>query len=225
LSSPRPQRADARRNREALLTAAREAFQGGELGIQVEEIARRAGVSVGTLYRHFDTREAVVEAVYRQEIDELCAAPAILLAEHSPDEALRRFLLLMIDHSSGGKGMTAVLKSIMATDLPVFDDARRCLSEALDTLLEAGITAGTIRPDADGQPVMRALGGVCGMSTLDHWAEDSLGIVSLLFDGLRYGAPTISATPGTTPRRSARRAAAVAAPRTDRTRTRRSPNA
>jgi hypothetical protein len=72
---------------------------------------------------------------------------------------------------------------------------------------------------------MRALGGVCGMSTLDHWAEDSLGIVSLLFDGLRYGAPTTSATPGTTPRRSARRAAAVAAPRTDRTRTRRSPNA
>jgi AcrR family transcriptional regulator len=212
LSSPRPQRADARRNREALLTAAREAFQGGELNIQVEEIARRAGVSVGTLYRHFDTREAVVEAVYRQEIDELCAAPTSLLAEHAPDEALRRFLLLMIDHSSGGRGMTAVLKSIMATDLPVFDDARRCLSEALDTLLSAGITAGAIRPDADGQPIMRALGGVCGMSTLDHWAEHSLGIVSLLFDGLRYGAPK---TPATKAPPRPRRGAAGGASRTD----------
>ena len=188
MSSPRPQRADARRNREALLEAAREAFRSGELNIQVEEIARRANVSVGTLYRHFDTREAVVEAVYRQEIDELCSAPSLLLAEYAPDEALRRFLLLMIDHSSGGKGMTAALKSIMATDLPVFDDARQNLSDALGTLLSAGMAAGLIRADADGRSVMRALGGVCGMAALDGWPEDSLGIVSLLFDGLRYGA-------------------------------------
>jgi AcrR family transcriptional regulator len=212
LSSPRPQRADARRNREALLTAARDAFQGGELNIQVEEIARRAGVSVGTLYRHFDTREAVVEAVYRREIDELCAAPTLLLAEHAPDEALRRYLLLMIDHSSGGRGMTAALKGIMATDSPVFDDARRHLYDALEGLLAAGKAAGTVRPDADGRPVIRALGGVCGMSTLDGWHEQALGIVSLLFDGLRYGAPNPppAVTPKNTRSRTRRTATASA---------------
>jgi AcrR family transcriptional regulator len=190
-----------------LLNAAREAFQGGELNIQVEEIARRAKVSVGTLYRHFDTREAVVEAVYRREIDELCSAPSLLLAEHAPDESLRRFLLLMIDHSSGGKGMTAALKSIMATDLPVFDDARQNLSDALGTLLSAGIAAGTIRADADGRSVMRALGGVCGMAALDGWAEDSLGIVSLLFDGLRYGAKKKPSATAAEPARRRRRTA------------------
>jgi AcrR family transcriptional regulator len=215
LSSPRPQRADARRNREALLNAAREAFQGGELNIQVEEIARRAKVSVGTLYRHFDTREAVIEAVYRREIDELCSAPTLLLAEHAPDESLRRFLLLMIDHASGGKGMTAALKSIMATDLPVFDDARQNLSDALDEVLSAAIAAGLIRADADGRAIMRALGGVCGMSTLDGWSEDSLGIVSLLFDGLRYGAKKKPSTAATEPSRRRRRTATAGIPPKD----------
>jgi AcrR family transcriptional regulator len=193
-------RADARRNREALLSVAGEAFGRGEINIQVEEIARRAGVSVGTLYRHFDTREAVVEAVYRQEIDELCAAPTLLLAEHAPDEALRRFLLLLIEHSSGGKGMTAALKSIMATDLSVFDDARRHLFEALDQLLRECVAAGMVRPDADARPVLRALGGVCGMSALDGWERDALGIVTLLYDGLRYGVGT--AAPAKVPMRA-----------------------
>ena len=204
MSSPRPQRADARRNREALLTAAREAFQGGELNIQVEEIARRAKVSVGTLYRHFDSREAVIEAVYRSEIGEVCAAPTLLLAEHAPDESLRRFLLLMIDHASGGKGMTAALKSIMATDSPVFDDARQELSDALDELFSAAKAAGMIRSDAESWTVIRALGGVCGMAALDGWAEDSLAIVSLLFDGLRYGAETKPSTAATAPLRRTR---------------------
>jgi hypothetical protein len=116
----------------------------------------------------------------------------------------------MIDHASGGKGMTAALKSIMATDLPVFDDARQNLSDALDEVLSAAIAAGTIRADADGRSIMRALGGVCGMSTLDGWAEDSLGIVSLLFDGLRYGAkkkPT-----ATEPTRRRRRTATAGVP-------------
>ncbi|MCL2733457.1 MAG: TetR/AcrR family transcriptional regulator, partial [Actinomycetia bacterium] len=80
-------RADARRNREALLAAAREAFLTGDADAHVEEIARRAGVAVGTLYRHFETWEALVAEVYRQEVAALCAAPPRLLAEYPPDEA------------------------------------------------------------------------------------------------------------------------------------------
>ncbi|AGL15495.1 TetR/AcrR family transcriptional regulator [Actinoplanes sp. N902-109] len=185
-------RADARRNREALLNAAQEAFRNGEAEIGVDEIARRAGVSVGTLYRHFDTREAVVREVYRQQVDELCAAPAELLDRHAPDQALHQFLLLLVEHSAVSKGMAVVLESIMATDSAVFDDARARMSAALDTLLAAGAAAGTIRGGIGGRTVLRGLGGICGMRA-DGWRDDALRITGLLFDGLRYGTPALTA--------------------------------
>lgn len=188
MSSSRPLRSDARRNRDALLATAREAFLSGESGIRVEEIARRAGVAVGTLYRHFETREALVEEVYRHEVDELCAAPAGLLDQHAPDEALRRFLLLLVEHAAVGKGMAVALESIMATDSPVFDDARARMAQALDQLLEAGAAAGTVRDDVTGRSLLRALGGVCGMRATEGWQEEAVHITGILFDGLRYGA-------------------------------------
>ncbi|WP_455712031.1 TetR/AcrR family transcriptional regulator [Streptomyces hygroscopicus] len=116
---------------------------------------------VGTLYRHFETREALVAEVYRQEVAELCAAPARLLAQYTPDEALRRFLLLLVEHSAVGKGMA--LESIMATDSPIFDDARAEMARALDELLSAGVAAGAIRSGISGRVLLRALGGICGM--------------------------------------------------------------
>lgn len=189
LSPSRPLRADARRNREALLTTAREMFLGGEADTGVEEIARQAGVSVGTLYRHFATREALVEAVYRQEVDELCAAPAALLGQYAPDEALRRFLLLLVDHAAIGKGMAEALESIMATDSPVFDDARTRMAQSLDELLAAGAAAATIRGDVTGSTLLRAMGGVCEMRAIGGWQQEARQITAILFDGLRRGAP------------------------------------
>ncbi|RII14620.1 Transcriptional regulator, TetR family [Streptomyces sp. YIM 130001] len=186
MPSPRPLRADARRNREALLTAAREAFLVAE-DAHVEEIARRAGVAVGTLYRHFETREALVAAVYRQEVAELCEAPAELLAQHSPDEALRTFLLLLVEHASVGRGMGEVLESIMATDSPVFEDTRNEMALALEELLTAGAEAGVVRSGVSGRIVLRALGGICGLRA-DGWKDDAKEIVTILYDGLRYGA-------------------------------------
>ncbi|MFF0401601.1 TetR/AcrR family transcriptional regulator [Streptomyces sp. NPDC005248] len=188
MPSSRPLRADARRNREALLAAAREAFLTGEADAHVEEIARRAGVAVGTLYRHFETREALVEEVYRQEVDELCAAPAELLDGHAPDEALRRFLLLLVEHAAVGKGMAVALESIMATDSPVFDDARTQMAEALGRLLKAGKEAGTIRGGVSGGTLLRALGGICGMHATEGWQDEAAHITAILFDGLRFGA-------------------------------------
>ncbi|MET8118491.1 TetR/AcrR family transcriptional regulator [Micromonospora sp. NPDC005189] len=187
LSSSRPLRADARRNREALLTAAREAFLNSEADAHVEDIARSAGVAVGTLYRHFETREALIEEVYRQEVDELCAAPAELLDRHAPDEALRRFLLLLVEHAAVGKGMAVALGSIMATDSPVFDDARRQMAQALDRLLDAGSVAGSIRGDVGGRTLLRALGAICGMHATDGWTDEAVRITAILFDGLRCG--------------------------------------
>jgi AcrR family transcriptional regulator len=185
LPSPRPLRADARRNREALLAAAREAFVAGDADAHVEEIARRAGVAVGTLYRHFETREALVAEVYRQDVAELCAAPARLLARHPPDEALRLFLLLLVEHSAVGKGMGEALESIMATDSPIFDDARDEMARALDELLSAGAAAGLVRAGVGGRLVLRALGGICGMRA-KGWEKDAERIAEILYDGLRY---------------------------------------
>ncbi|MET8638142.1 TetR/AcrR family transcriptional regulator [Streptomyces sp. NPDC004096] len=187
MPSSRPLRADARRNREALLAAAREAFLAGDADAHVEEIARRANVAVGTLYRHFATREALVAEVYRQEVTELCAAPARLLAQHAPDEALRRFLLLLVEHSAVGKGMAEALESIMATDSAVFDDARAEMARALDELLAAGVEAGVVRDGVSGRVLLRALGGICHMRT-QGWQDDAARITAIFYDGLRYGA-------------------------------------
>ncbi|HEY9332706.1 MAG TPA: helix-turn-helix domain-containing protein [Streptomyces sp.] len=189
MSASRPLRADARRNREALLSAARQAFLGGDTDAHVEDIARSAGVAVGTLYRHFETREALIEEVYRKEVDDLCSAPCVLLDQHAPDEALRQFLLLLVDHAAVGKGMSSVLESIMATDSPVFDDARTRMANALSLLLEAGKAAGTVRDDVTGSTLLRALGGICGMRATEGWLVEARQITALLFDGLRYGAP------------------------------------
>jgi AcrR family transcriptional regulator len=189
LPSSRPLRADARRNREALLSAAREAFLGGDTEAHVEDIARSAGVAVGTLYRHFETREALIEEVYRAEVDDLCSAPSDLLDQYAPDEALRRFLLLLVDHAAVGKGMSVALESIMATDSPVFDDARTRMADALTQLLDAGSAAGTVRNDVSGSTLLRALGGICGMRATKGWLEGARQITALLFDGLRHPAP------------------------------------
>lgn len=189
MPSSRPLRADARRNREALLSAAREAFLGGDTDAHVEDIARSAGVAVGTLYRHFETREALIEEVYRAEVDDLCSAPSDLLDQYAPDEALRRFLLLLVDHAAVGKGMSVALESIMATDSPVFDDARTRMADALTQLLDAGSAAGTVRNDVSGSTLLRALGGICGMRATKGWLEEARQITALLFDGLRHPAP------------------------------------
>ncbi|MFG2537872.1 TetR/AcrR family transcriptional regulator [Streptomyces sp. NPDC048511] len=189
MPASRPMRADARRNREALLSAARQAFLGGDTDAHVEDIARSAGVAVGTLYRHFETREALIEEVYRTEVEVLCAAPGDLLDDHAPEEALRRFLLLLVDHAAVGKGMSGVLESIMATDSAVFDDARTRMGDALSLLLDAGSAAGALRDDVTGPTLLRALGGVCAMRATEGWLVEARQITELLFDGLRYGAP------------------------------------
>lgn len=181
-------RADARRNREALLRAARVALMDAESDLRVGEVARTAGVAVGTLYRHFETREALVEQVFRQELDDLCD-----LAE---DGDLHAFLVRLVGYSTTSKVLAKALDAVMVTASPMFDEARRRMEETLDTLLARGAETGSLRTDLTGQTVLRALGGICSPLTSE---AESLRIVELLFDGLRYGA----ATPGGSPQATA----------------------
>ncbi|WP_433392840.1 hypothetical protein [Micromonospora sp. KLBMP9576] len=114
---------------------------------------------------------------------------AELLNEHAPDDALRRFLLLLVDHAAIGKGMAEALESIMMTDSPVFDDARTRMAQSLDLLLAAGVAATTVRSDVTGRMLLRAMGGICEMRATDGWQQEAQQITAILFDGLRRGAP------------------------------------
>ncbi|MFB9830914.1 TetR/AcrR family transcriptional regulator [Actinoallomurus acaciae] len=185
-ASGRPLRAHALRNRNALLTAAREAFTAGEVNVRIEEIARRAGVGVGTLYRHFETREALIEAVYRERVDDLCATAPHLLATLTPYEALRAFLEQLIAHAAESRGMAVALQTLMDGRSAVFAQARTDMVEAIATLMTAAAKAGAIRADIAPRTFFLAMGGICSSHDQPGWEAESHTVVRLLLDGLRY---------------------------------------
>lgn len=187
VATGKPLRAHAQRNRNALLAAAREAFAAGEMDIRIEEIARRAGVGVGTLYRHFETREALIEAVYRQRVDDLCAMAPNLLATLPPHEALRAFLEQLISHSAASRGMAVALETLMNTGSPVFARARTDMVEGIASLMTAAAQAGTIRADIAPETLFRAMGGICTSHDQPDWEAEAHAVVHLLLDGLRHG--------------------------------------
>jgi len=174
-------RADAVRNREKLLDAALETFAEAGTGASLEAVARRAGVGIGTLYRHFPTREALVEAAYRTEVDHLCAAADELLAELAPDEALAEWTERWIEYTATKRGMAEALNSLVAGGSAVRQDTRAQIVAAIERMMRAGVAAGTLRGDLTGDDVMRALGAV--------WQVTEPGqarrLLRLLMDGLR----------------------------------------
>ena len=185
-AAPRTLRADAARNRDRLLAAAAAAFAARGVEAPLEEVARSAGVGIGTLYRHFPTRDALVEAVYRHEVDTLCDGAAELLATRPADEALSEWMQRFVGHAAMKRGMATALKSMMAADAKLFEDCRSRMLEAANSLLAAGVAAGTVRDDIDALDLLRAVGGVC-MSSTDQadWPQAAQRLVRLLFDGLR----------------------------------------
>jgi AcrR family transcriptional regulator len=192
VSADRPQRADAVRNRERLLEAAAAEFAAKGADVPLEDIARTAGVGIGTLYRHFPTREALVEAVYRHEVDILCASADELLATRAPDQALAEWMQLFVQHVATKRGMLSVLKPMMSENSTLSADTRGRAVDAASRLLAAGVAAGTVRADIQGADLVRAVGGIC-MSTDQERSEASDRLVGLLFDGLRHGAPAAPA--------------------------------
>jgi AcrR family transcriptional regulator len=179
-------RADAQRNREHLVEAARRAFTSGDATVPLEKIARDAGVGIGTLYRHFPTREALVEAVYRAERTKLCDSADTLLATHRPDDALRAWMDLFADYVASKRDMADALRVIVASG--AVTQAREELSVAAGKILAAG--AGMLRTDVRAEDVVVSLVGIfltCGEPAQRDQANR---LLDLLMAGLRAQPPT-----------------------------------
>ena len=182
----RPLRADAQRNRDRLLEVAVRALSAGGPEVTLDAIAREAGVGIGTLYRHFPTREALVEAAYRSELARLCDSVTGLLAELPPDAALRTWMDRFVDYLATKRGMADALRAVVASGGNPFEQSRARLTGAMTDLLAAGAAAGTIRPDVQPADVLASLSGV-SLVAGETAARDQAGrMLDLLMDGLRY---------------------------------------
>jgi AcrR family transcriptional regulator len=181
-------RADAVRNRQKLLEAATEVFAEAGTDVSLEAISKRAGVGIGTLYRHFPTRDELVAAAYRNEVDRLHDAAGELLREHPPDVALAEWMDRFVTYAEAKRGMLDALRAAMASNAGLQTDARGPILDALGTLLDAAIAAGTIRSDVTADDVVRAMGGIWLMPDEPGWPEQARRLLGLVMDGLRFGA-------------------------------------
>lgn len=177
-------RADAQRNRERLLDVAARVFSQAGPDITLEAIAKEAGVGIGTLYRHFPTREALVDAAYRNELARLCDSVDDLLAELPPDKALRAWMDHFVDYMTTKRGMGDALRALIASGGDPFSQSRVRLTEAVATLLAAGAAAGVLRSDVQPDDVLLSLSGV-SLATADPAQREQAGrLLDLLMDGL-----------------------------------------
>ncbi|MBT2231754.1 TetR/AcrR family transcriptional regulator [Nonomuraea sp. NEAU-A123] len=182
----RPLRADARRNRDRLLDAAVRAFSQDGPEVTLDAIAKDAGVGIGTLYRHFPTREALVEAAYRNELTRLCEAAANLLRTMPPDQATRAWMDRFVDYMTTKRGMADALRAVIASGGNPFAESRDRLVGAIGSLLAAGAATGATRADVEPEDVLSSLGGVA-LVAAEHGQRDRTGrMLNLLMDGLRY---------------------------------------
>jgi AcrR family transcriptional regulator len=180
--STRPKRADARRNYEKVLAAAREAFAEGGESTALEEIARRAGVGIGTLYRHFPNRQALLEALYVDEVEDVCRSAAELDGD-DPWEALRSWFERFIGYIATKQALANELLNYLDRDAPLFKASRTSLFEAGEPLLKRAQEAGVVRPDVGIAEVISMVIGIAKIPTDPAQTQQILGIA---LDGLRY---------------------------------------
>jgi AcrR family transcriptional regulator len=186
--SPTPSkkpRADAQRNRTRLLEVAKRTFaeKGSTAGL--EEIARAAGVGIGTLYRHFPTRDALIEAVYRNETRELAESARRLAADRPPVEALRAWMLLFVDHMATKQGMAEALNSIVGGPQAIYADAGVEVRQAIEALVAAAVAAGELAVTVSPLDLLRALAGLAYMSPEPTWRTSAEHLVDILIAGSR----------------------------------------
>src|ERR1700719_859884 len=181
----RKPRADAIRNRERVLEAAKAVFSAGGSEASLEAVARRAGVGIGTLYRHFPTREALFEAVYRREVQQLGELAEALKNEADSVDALRRWLRSNVEFVATKKGMSAALALAVqgSSELSAFSFDR--LTKAVGALLDRAVAAGEIRSDISPEDVLRALVGMCYMHDQPGWQKSVVRLLDVFVDGLR----------------------------------------
>jgi len=184
----RPKRADARRNYENVLVAAREAFAEGGESTALEEIARRAGVGIGTLYRHFPNRQALVEALYLEEVEEVCRSAAEQPEGADPWEALNGWFERFIAYLATKRALAAELLNYLDRDAELFKASRAALFEAGEPLLTRAQEAGVVRPDVDIAEVIQMVMGIAKVPAGDPSQTEH--IIRIALDGLRYRPPS-----------------------------------
>ncbi|MGW0825923.1 TetR/AcrR family transcriptional regulator [Streptomyces sp. NPDC002845] len=179
-------RADAQRNRQRLLDAAVLAFSERGADASLEAIARAAGVGIGTLYRHFPTRDALLEAAYRNEVARVCDSATELIARFPPDQAMRLWMGLFFDYLATRGGMANAWRAVVASGADPSAQSLGRISTAVSALLHAGAEAGVLRSDVDPLDIGFSLGGVL-LITSDQGQRDRAGrMLDLLLDGLRH---------------------------------------
>jgi AcrR family transcriptional regulator len=184
---PRRPRADAERNRARLLDAAGAAFATGQAPVPLEQIAKDADVGIGTLYRHFPSREALVEALYRRELADLCASADDLLATHAPEQALRAWMDRFAGYVRAKREMADTLRAVFASGAMTVSQAREELTAAVGTILSAGVAAGTLRDDVRPEDVVAMIVGMFTATSLAGGHEQLARMFDLLMDAVRAG--------------------------------------
>jgi AcrR family transcriptional regulator len=186
----RPLRADAQRNRDQLLEAAVRAFSQDGPDATLDSIAKDAGVGIGTLYRHFPTRDALIEAAYRNELARLCDAAPELLRSLPPDQATRTWMDRFVDYMTTKRGMAEALRAVIASGGNPYAHSRDRMTTAVTALLEAGAAAGSVRSDVAAADVLASLSGVSLAAGEPGQRDQARRLLDLLMDGLRYRAGT-----------------------------------
>lgn len=181
----RQTRADSIRNRERLVAAATQVFSAGGRQATLEAVAREAGVGIGTLYRHFPTRETLFEAVYRREVDQLVALAERLAQEAAPVEALRQWLHANVHLVATKKGMIEALQLVAygSSELKAYSFER--LTDGLALLLDRGVAAGDLRADVTAADLLRTVIGIFYADSSAGWEASALRIIDVFVDGLR----------------------------------------
>jgi AcrR family transcriptional regulator len=187
LSNPvqRKPRTDAQRNRERILEVAKEAFTHAGANASLDDIAKEAGVGAGTLYRHFPTRDDLLEAVYRSEVEKLAAAEKKFAASMSPVEALRAWMLLFIDYIEAKHLIAPALNAYVGGPSKLFECSRSQVQGAIEALVKRAQKSGHIRKDLEPFDLLRALVGVSNVASTPDWQQSARRLVDILISGSR----------------------------------------
>ena len=181
----RKPRTDALRNRERILKVAKGAFTRRGADASLDEIAKTAGVGAGTLYRHFPTRDALIEAVYRSEVEKLAAAAHEFAAAISPVEALRAWLLLFVDYVAAKHIIAPALNSVAGGPSRLYEGSRSLVQGAIDELVKNAKKSGDVRRDVNASDLLRAVIGVSYVSSGGDWQQSARRLVDILIAGSR----------------------------------------
>src|SRR5208283_1003722 len=188
LPPPRPARkprADAQRNRERIPVVAKEVFTRDGAAASLDEIARQAGIGPGTLYRHFPSRDALIEAVYRSEVEKLAAAEARFATTMPPLETLRAWMLLFIDHVAGKMLIIPAMNTVAGGSLRLMEGSRSLIHNAFAASVERAISSGDLRSDTDPNDFVRALVGIFHTTASPGWEPSARRLVDILIAGSR----------------------------------------